>query len=99
MALSVREALTNVVRHAHATEVFVSLVIEERTLVVQVADNGRGFRLDQLPRNCHGLASVRERLERIGGRAEWVSAPDHGTTVSFRLPLKEPPASNAEKKA
>jgi len=62
---------------------------------VEVRDNGRGFRLDQVHGHSHGLASVRERLERIGGSVEWASAPDQGTKVSFRVPLKELPASSA----
>ena len=67
-----------------------------RVLIVEVKDNGRGFRLDEVSAHGHGLASVRERLERIGGSAEWASAPNHGTTVSFRVPLKEASAPNGE---
>jgi len=88
LALGVREALTNVVRHANATEVVVSLAIEEQTLVVRVADNGRGFRLDEVPEHDHGLANLRARLERIGGGYECLSAPGAGTTVIFRVPLR-----------
>jgi len=87
LALSVREALTNVVRHAQASEVVLSLAIVDHQLVVQVKDNGRGFR----PQNNsgHGLENMKERLTRIGGTFECVSDERTGTVVSFRLPLPE----------
>lgn len=85
LALGVREALTNVVRHAQATAVVVSLAIDGPRLVVQVADNGRGFR--PVAEDGHGLANLRARLERIGGSFDCVSTPGVGTTIRFRVPL------------
>jgi signal transduction histidine kinase len=87
LALSVREALTNVVRHAQATEVVLSLTIVDNELVVQVKDNGKGFRSNGT--NGHGLENMRARLSHIGGRFECVSNEQTGTAVSFRLPLSE----------
>jgi signal transduction histidine kinase len=88
LALSVREALTNVVRHAQATEVTLSLAITDQTLRVQVKDNGRGFR--QCQTNAHGLANMKARMERVRGSFECLCAPDGGTAVTFRLPLGQP---------
>jgi signal transduction histidine kinase/ligand-binding sensor domain-containing protein len=88
LALSVREALTNVVRHAQATEVTLSLAITDQTLRVQVKDNGRGFR--QCQTNVHGLANMKARMERVRGSFECLCAPDGGTAVTFRLPLGQP---------
>jgi ligand-binding sensor domain-containing protein/two-component sensor histidine kinase len=87
LALSVREALTNVVRHAQASEVVLSLAITDHELIVQVKDNGKGFQ----PRNNggHGLENMKERLSQIGGTFECVSDQRTGTIVSFRLPLAE----------
>jgi signal transduction histidine kinase len=85
LALSVREALTNVVRHARATEVTVSLAVVDQTVRVQVKDNGRGFRPCQT--NGHGLANMKARMERVRGSFECLCEPEGGTTVSFRLPL------------
>jgi len=87
LALSVREALTNVVRHAQATEVVLSLAIVDNELVVQVKDNGKGFRSNGA--NGHGLENMRARLSQIGGTFECVSNEPTGTVVSFRLPLSE----------
>ncbi len=86
LALGVREALTNVVRHANATEVVVSLEIADHQLVLRVQDNGCGSQ----PMNTegNGLKNLRTRLEGLGGSFECVAKPGYGTTVTFRLPLK-----------
>ncbi|RKS78749.1 signal transduction histidine kinase [Actinomadura pelletieri DSM 43383] len=83
----VREALTNIERHANAQHVTVSR--NPSTLVIN--DDGRGFafghQLDQLARHGHyGLIGMRERAHRIGGRLTVNGAPDQGTTVTLRLP-------------
>lgn len=96
LALSVREALTNVVRHAGATEVIVSLSIldpgpEERALLVlQVVDNGRGFAPGE--QGGQGLANMRARIEQVGGKFECGSSLGKGTVLTFRLPLPMHPA-------
>ena len=88
LALAVREALTNVVRHARATEAALSLGIEGEILTICVADNGIGF--EPIEKTGHGLANLRARLGQIGGRLECVSTPGVGTRISFLLPLKNP---------
>jgi signal transduction histidine kinase len=86
LALSVREALANAVRHAKATEVAVSLAIVGEALVVVVKDNGRGFQSQE--QRGHGLANIRQRLAQVGGRFEVVSKPGVGTAIEFRVPLR-----------
>ena len=88
LALSVREALTNVVRHARASEVVVTLAIVNQTLIVQVKDNGRGF--EEREQSGHGLENMSARLKQIGGSFGCVSTPGSGTVIEFRLPLKKP---------
>ena len=85
LALSVREALTNVVRHAQATEVWLSLKLEADHLIVSVKDNGRGF--DRSRQTGNGLKNMRVRMAQAGGTFDCVSEPDQGTTVKFQLPL------------
>jgi signal transduction histidine kinase len=85
LALGVREALTNVVRHAQASAVVVSLAIEDAELIVRVSDNGRGF--GPVQEDGHGLESLRARMKKLGGHFDCTSAPGSGTTVTFRLPL------------
>jgi signal transduction histidine kinase len=85
LALAVREALTNVVRHAGASQVALSLKINQHELFLQIQDNGRGFQADEA--TGRGLANMRVRLEQIGGRFGYASTLGLGTTIIFRLPL------------
>src|SRR6266852_2640960 len=80
----VQEALTNVVRHAHATEASVQLRVQE-ALVVEVTDNGQG--LPAGVRSGVGLSSMRERAEELGGTCLIEALAKGGTRVYARLPL------------
>ena len=83
----VQEALTNVTRHAAATQVKVSLEPKKGMLTLTVADNGRGFDLQEIAAaECLGLAGMRERAGLLGGSLEIRSRPGKGTKVCFKLP-------------
>src|SRR3989339_311876 len=83
----VQEALTNVTRHAAATQVKVSLEPKKGMLTLAVADNGRGFDLQEIASSeCLGLAGMRERAGLLGGSLEIRSRPGKGTKVCFKLP-------------
>jgi signal transduction histidine kinase len=95
--LAFKEALNNVLKHAEATEVRVSLSLESEVLVLSVEDNGRGFRPAAPAGNplsarrdadagC-GLTNMRQRLAEIGGRCEIHSVPGGGSRVRFTMPL------------
>ncbi len=88
----VQEALTNVIRHAHATTA--SVVIERRSDRVRaiIEDDGCGFDPDSLHGDGHlGLNGIRERAELLNGQLIIESAPGHGTTLYVEIPL--PPTS------
>ena len=85
--LAFKEALTNVVRHAHATEVRFSLVVESGKVQLTVADNGRGLSVIAVSDGMDGVANLRARCEKLGGRFEIESAPGGGTTVRFHVPV------------
>ncbi|MCX6896490.1 MAG: ATP-binding protein, partial [Verrucomicrobia bacterium] len=92
--LVVKEALTNVLRHASAKEVFVQTRIHGRMLEILVRDDGRGFDLVAPPPALHnGLENMRRRAATIGGTLAMTGAPGQGTTV--RLTVKLPAAGNA----
>ncbi|MGP8022146.1 MAG: two-component regulator propeller domain-containing protein, partial [Limisphaerales bacterium] len=95
--LAFKEALNNVIKHAAASEVSVSLTVQPDSFVLAIHDNGKGFSAeatdpparrepDRITRG-HGLANMRQRLEKIGGLCEIQSAPGHGTRVKFVVPV------------
>lgn len=87
--LAFREALNNAVRHSGASEVRISMEVIAQELRISVADNGRGFAaVEGLP-GRDGLASMRQRMQKLGGRCDIRSVPGEGTTVEVRLPLGE----------
>ena len=89
-----REALDNVVRHANASSVTVSLWRQDGTLGFSVTDDGSGF--DPDPSTWSDLRLVSDRLAAVGGELDVVSRPGAGTTVSGRLPVddQEPAAAS-----
>ena len=91
LALGVREALANAIRHAHASELVLGLSVQADHLVVRVADNGRGFRVAEGMGQGRGLTNMQERLEKIGGQCDCQSAPGAGTTIALRVPLRAAP--------
>jgi two-component system NarL family sensor kinase len=86
-----RELLSNVVKHADATHVQLSVGRRDDAIVLQISDDGRGFDLarrgDAPARGHIGLASSVERVESLGGRLKIDSAPGRGTRVRAELPL------------
>jgi signal transduction histidine kinase len=98
--LAFKEALHNVVRHAQATEVRLSLALRPEGFMLVIADNGRGFKkppgrvpapesLDgQRLAGGNGLANMQRRLGEIGGHCEWETAPQEGTRVRLVVVVK-----------
>jgi signal transduction histidine kinase len=84
----VQEAVNNVLRHAQAQHMTVTLVRRADHVELCVADDGQGFDT-QLPRSGRhvGLWSMRERVEQLGGQFEVRSAPGQGTAVTALVPL------------
>ncbi|MEK9802816.1 MAG: ATP-binding protein, partial [Curvibacter sp.] len=82
-----QEALTNVTRHAQASQLVVTLAQEAHRLVLSVQDNGRGFDPALTDKASLGLSGMRERARSVGGRVEISSTPGIGTVVRASLPL------------
>ncbi len=82
-----QESLTNIARHAQATEVTAALERNERYLALQVRDNGRGINMNELNNlKSLGLIGMRERMRQVAGALDIQGAPGQGTTVLIRLP-------------
>jgi two-component system sensor histidine kinase UhpB len=87
-----QEALTNVVRHAEAESVRVSLTSHDGMLELEIQDDGRGFALEDArarPGSSIGLFGMTERIALVDGRFEIDSEPGRGTTVRATVPLRE----------
>jgi PAS domain S-box-containing protein len=84
----VQETLTNVARHAQATEVQVTIRVDGDMLEISVRDNGVGFDpARQGGHRSYGLLGIRERAQTLGGSAVIASAPGAGTEITIRIPL------------
>jgi signal transduction histidine kinase len=84
----IREAITNVGRHAEASTVRVTIDVTSGFLL-EIADDGRGF--DPRQDGGFGLASMKERAESVGGTFELETAPGSGTTIRVRDAVREVP--------
>lgn len=83
-----QECLTNVARHAEATQVRISLRREGGMLALTIADDGKGLAdADNGKPGGHGLIGIRERAIMLGAEAAFISSPGAGTTVRISIPL------------
>jgi signal transduction histidine kinase len=85
----VQEALTNLVKHARATEVEIKLIFKERTVHLTIKDDGIGIK-NEKAQNKHGfgLIGIRERLTQIKGTLEIKSQAGKGTELIVAIPIK-----------
>lgn len=81
-----QESLSNVARHAAATEVEVELNQDERSFFMSIKDNGKGLLPgDRKKTNSFGLMGIRERIDGLGGKLTISGSPGNGTTLSILL--------------
>lgn len=85
----VQEALTNIIRHAEATHVFIKLVIQENKVALTVRDNGKGI-IDAPQNGGIGLVSMRERVAALGGEFSIIGVPGQGVTIEVSVPFQMP---------
>ena len=92
LAMAVKEAVHNTIKHAAATEVRIAIAFEHPRLTISIQDDGRGFDLSRHePGN--GLGNLRRRMESIGGSFQIESTPGEGTRVVLRLEVPTPAAT------
>jgi signal transduction histidine kinase len=80
----VQEALTNVVRHSHATRAVVAVTIDQE-IRITISDDGRGMPENYIP--GVGLNSMRDRAEELGGSFWVTSQKETGTSIEVSLPI------------
>jgi len=86
---TLQEALTNVIKHAQASQVWVELGMDDDQVTLTIQDNGIGFGDARPGSNGIGLAGLRERITIAGGTLTVSSRPKRGTILSAQFPLSE----------
>jgi signal transduction histidine kinase len=86
----VQESLTNIGKYAEAGEATIVMKNYENHVIVEVADNGKGFDTQRMRPSTHGLAGMRHRVEAARGKLTISSTPGRGTRLSAMLPVVKP---------
>lgn len=88
---AIQELMTNVIKHARATEIDLQLIRHEEHISIIVEDNGRGFQLEESNKDSGlGLKSIDARITKLGGTFTIDSRPRHGTTCILEVPIINP---------
>ena len=82
-----QEAISNILRHSKATKFSVKLFQKEKVLSLIIEDNGVGIKNSDNKKSSYGMATMRERIEELGGRFDVISFPDKGTRIEVRVPV------------
>jgi signal transduction histidine kinase len=82
-----QEALTNVVKHARARSVSILLTSRNGGVALVIEDDGVGLTPGRVREDALGLVGMRERVALVGGRIEFESGPDAGTSIRIEVPL------------
>ena len=92
----VQEGLTNVVKHASAHRVSITLVRKEAAAVVVIEDDGQGFDPEAVRVGALGFTGMRERVELVGGRLTVETSPGAGTTLVAEVHVAPAPPSEED---
>jgi signal transduction histidine kinase len=87
--LILKESVTNIAKHAHATRVAIDVESDRRRVWLRIADDGRGFD-PGVATDGNGVASMRRRVAALGGRLVIESAPGRGTTITLDIQRQRP---------
>ncbi len=87
-----QEAISNVVRHSDASQVWIRYYPSGQNMALEIKDNGKGFEIPSdwvsLTRRDHfGMAGMKERVDAVGGKIQIASKPGRGTTVKVKVPM------------
>lgn len=85
----IQESLTNIVRHANASEVSINITLDDGMLRLEISDNGCGFDPDAIGNHSFGLLGISERLEALAGNLVIHSSPGCSTTLHITMPIEK----------
>ena len=89
ICMAVKEAIHNVIKHAHASKISMRITFADGKLDISIQDNGVGFE-PTIKTDGNGLPNMMQRLENIGGQCVIESQPGKGATVSIHLEVRSP---------
>lgn len=85
----VQECLTNVVKHAQASEAWVKIEFRKQFVILIVEDNGIGFDPEKMMEKGFGILGMKERMKLLNGSIDVQSSAREGTKLTFKIPLQE----------
>jgi signal transduction histidine kinase len=84
-----QEALTNITRHAQASNVKVSFKQKSGKVELKIRDNGKGISEEKIRNSqSYGLVGIRERVRSLNGEFKIMGIPNQGTTITVKIPTK-----------
>lgn len=94
----IQESVNNVIKHAQASELDISIHQEEDAIDVMIEDNGRGFDKNKRAADAGiGLQNIQSRIDYLRGTVEWNTAPGKGTVVAIYIPLNNTAGNQSNK--
>lgn len=78
-----QEALNNIIKHANATHIGMTLTYRTKRVVLMVIDDGQGFDIGAIPPDHMGVRIMQERAQSVGAQLDIQSAPDEGTAITL----------------
>lgn len=84
-----QESISNTLRHAKAENITIELFKASNRVILRITDDGLGFDINQVDDTRYGLHTMKERALEIGGTCQVISAPQSGTRVEVKVPIKE----------
>jgi two-component system, NarL family, sensor kinase len=83
----IQESVNNVIKHAQATSLDISITQDEAGIDVMIEDNGKGFNFSEAnKKDGIGLQNIKSRIEYLKGTVEWNTAENKGTLVAIHIP-------------
>ena len=83
-----KEVLGNIVKHAHAKNVWVTVLLSSEAIEMKIRDDGVGFIPQEVTREGrYGMRNMEKRVKELGGTIDFCSEPGRGTTIHLKLPL------------
>ncbi|MBC5638120.1 sensor histidine kinase [Ornithinibacillus sp. BX22] len=82
-----QESVSNTLRHAKATTLYVMLIKRDNIAILRVKDNGVGFDMNTVKTGSYGLQNMKERALEVGGTIKIISLPNQGTQLEVKVPI------------